>query len=279
MDEDTRPATAPGTAARFAALHLERRRAQQRERAARLLSSRGHRAVAFQLARDALGGLATATADLALPAPARAHREEAVALLSSAVAAPASDEDVAEAHEDLTARMLRSLRRLRRATASFGDPPDRGRATLLRGALLAIAVAVVSASAWALVPRTSVSATDSTEEHDPSKAVDGLVDSYWFLPDGAAGALELHFSRARPVRRVWVLNGQNQPNNDRGTRDYRIELVTNGAVVRVATGRFDHPEQPSFVRHELRAESVDVVRFVVLSHDGASAGLAEIHVE
>jgi hypothetical protein len=113
----------------------------------------------------------------------------------------------------------------------------------------------------------------------PEMAVDGSAATYWLLPDGATGWLEVTTSPPRHVGRVRVLNTTNPPWADRGTNEYRLEVYANGELARTIDGTLEWADTPQPVDHAIDLDGVERVRFVVRSHHRVGAGLAELTLE
>jgi hypothetical protein len=159
-------------------------------------------------------------------------------------------------------------------------PRPRWRRWLLPGAaVLALGALFV---AWRLQPSVRASASRSGA-HAASQAVDGIEATEWLLPDAATGWLELRFPFARDVSLVRLRNSANLPYRDRGTRAFRLELLSESE--QLASERKEFPEfragtdgVDTWLEVPIRASGVTRVRVSVESHYGLGGGLAELSV-
>jgi hypothetical protein len=113
-------------------------------------------------------------------------------------------------------------------------------------------------------------------DHDQDKALDDRTDTWWLLPDGQPGWLEVRFTSPRHIEHVRLLNTTNAPHQDRGTNEYRIEFYSNGRIVHTVDDTFAFTPNPDWVAHSVRLDDIERIRFVVESHHRQSAGLTEL---
>lgn len=171
------------------------------------------------------------------------------------------------AHAAMTQRELGWTRAARIATAAF------------------VALVVIGGVVFATrAPREIDAEASATFANSPTfgagNAVDGDVGTEWLLPDGATGWVEARLSPPRHVASVTLQNAKNAPHFDRATRAYRLEIYSGDRVVRSIDGEFSTYERdPRPVSHEVGADEVDRVRFIVRSHHNLGAGLAELGIE
>lgn len=138
----------------------------------------------------------------------------------------------------------------------------------------------------ALNKPTVASHTYSTS-YVAAEAVDGKADPgtfqdyYWLAPDNVKGAtLTVDLGQTYAITTIRCLNTRNAQYYDRGTKDYRIGVSTDGSLFTIIkTGAMTQNDittwyttafaQPALARY---------VRFFADTHWGAGAGLAEIEV-
>jgi hypothetical protein len=201
-------------------------------------------------------------------------------------AAPRLDEDVKPEDTAAFHRVLAARVALDREVHAAALAPAQIQAQR-RNRLAALAVVVVGGLVGAFFlfrTPTGIFATASEHfggrsEYAPENAIDGRPDTEWLLPDRVSGWLELRVSPPRRVEAVSILNAHNPPMNDRATRDYTLEVWSNGELARTVDGSFPFSEQPEPVRHEVGVDAVERVRVVVRSSHNYGGGLAEVSLE
>ncbi|MBN8609188.1 MAG: hypothetical protein J0L92_01290 [Deltaproteobacteria bacterium] len=201
-------------------------------------------------------------------------------------ALPVLDRDVSPAHAELFLDLVRTRHRADRALAPGAMTQRDLRWTrVLRGiGAVIVAGVIVTGLYLGLRTPTGTFATASdffqqSPQFAPENAIDGSPATYWLLPDGATGWLEVSTTPARHVGRVRVLNTTNPPWSDRGTNEYQLEVYSHGEVVRTIDGAFEWTENPTPVDHQVDLDDVDRVRFVVRSHHRNGAGLADLQLD
>jgi hypothetical protein len=204
----------------------------------------------------------------------------------SRAALPVLDRDVSPAHAELFVDLVRARHRADRAIAPGAmTHADLRWTRVLRGLAAALVAACAIAGLYlGLRTPTGTFATASdffqqSPQFAPEMAVDGSAATYWLLPDGATGWLEVTTSPPRHVGRVRVLNTTNPPWADRGTNEYRLEVYANGELARTIDGTLEWADTPQPVDHAIDLDGVERVRFVVRSHHRVGAGLAELTLE
>lgn len=199
---------------------------------------------------------------------------------------PPLDRDVSPAHAELFVALVRGRHRADRALApgAMTHRDLRWARALRIGAAVVLGVAALIG--LRLVTRTPTgtfaTASDFYQQNPqfaPEGVIDGSAATYWLLPDGATGWLEVQTSPPRHVGRVRVLNTTNPPWADRGTQDYRIEVYAHGELERTIDGRFEWADTPAMVDHEVDLDGVERVRFVVRNHHRVGGGLAELQLD
>lgn len=226
---------------------------------------------------DVLSARGLSKADLEAIRSAQARAHERLPLL---------DRDVSPAHAELFVDLVRARQRADRALAPAAmSHRDLRWTRVLRaaGALVLGGLAIAGLYYGLRTPTgTFASASDffqQSPQFAPENAIDGSPATYWLLPDGATGWLEVSTSPPRHVGRVRVLNTTNPPWSDRGTNQYQIEVYVHGEVARTIDGTFEWTESPAPVDHQVDLDDVERVRFVVRSHHRVGAGLAELSLD
>jgi hypothetical protein len=272
--------------------------ARQKARAATALRLDYSGAEALRLARAAFDVLARAVAELAdapedrppdaaegPPGAARLRRfvDEVRARVDPA-GVPAWQKDFRAEHERALGTLLRAVRRLDRDLLPLSRGPSGIRALRRRRlagliaaglALLAGVVALVGLR-WGL--RAEASAVLG-QDHAADHAVDGDPRTEWALPNGETGWLDVRIWPSRRASRIRLLNSRNAPHDDRGTKDFRVDLFYEGRQVEVLKGAFQtFPENRwlSLPVHDLR---IDRLRLHVDSYHGVGGGIAEVEVD
>jgi len=127
--------------------------------------------------------------------------------------------------------------------------------------------------------RASASFNDAPD-FEPSRAIDGNVDTSWLLPDRTNGWIEVTINPPRSVNRVRIMNTTNVPYHDRATGQYQVQLFSGSNVLQAAEGTFPETSTPSWVTHDVgNTEAVDRVRVTVNSWMQHGGGIAEIAIE
>jgi hypothetical protein len=221
---------------------------------------------------------------------ARLSKAELEAIESAASRAreklPILDRDVSPAHAELFVDLMRCRYRADRAISPGAMTHAELRWTrVLRAAAALVVTGLMLVGAYlALRTPTGTFATASdffqrSPQFAPEMAVDGSASTYWLLPDGATGWLEVSTSPSRRVGRVRLLNTVNPPWADRGTHEYQLEIYANGELARTIEGRFEWTDTPQPIDHDVGLDGVERVRFVVRSHHRVGAGLAELTLD
>lgn len=199
---------------------------------------------------------------------------------------PPLDRDVSPAHAQLYVSLIRCRvmvdDRLAPGAMTHADLRWR-RVRRALGAVMAV-LAALGTLVWSTRTPTGTFATASdffqqNPQFAPENVLDGSAATYWLLPDGATGWLEVQVSPPRHVGRIRLQNTTNPPWSDRATADYRLEIYRRDELVRTIDGRFEWSDAPGFVDHPVDLDDVDRVRFVVRSHHRNGAGLAELQLD
>lgn len=280
----------------------------QRADAAESLWQNGHSAEGLRLGVEALDDTlaalpiyARATGVAAdFDADARAAREAAlrargvgpgaIAEIEAAYAAgragplPVEEREVTPAHTTLWRRIAGAQHAVARAMSDAARTRRQLRwlgAGRIANTLLVLAVAGTAAYFATRVPEgVFADASGVWADADafvPEKAIDGRADTFWLAPDGVEANLDVRISPPRRIERVRLINGTNPPHLDRGTREYRVEVFSNGRAVHTEEGTLTHDATP--VELEVPADAVERIRFTARSHYRIGAGLAELQFE
>jgi hypothetical protein len=117
-------------------------------------------------------------------------------------------------------------------------------------------------------------------DFEPSRALDGNVDTSWLLPDRTNGWIEVTINPPRAVQRLRIMNTTNVPYHDRATGEYQVQVFSGSTVLQSADGVFPETSAPQWVTHDVgRLEAVDRVRITVNSWQQYGGGIAEIAIE
>ncbi len=279
------------------------------ERAASLFAT-GARAIAYRYAADSLAH----ALDAARRAGARGNElGEALAPLvgerwadrieraedSTHLAMPRTDADLADHHGQLYVEMLACAKRLTRALEDRTHAPawlDRAR-RWRTGTALAVVTVFAAFFVYELrfdPERFTVSASDYrtadvVETWPPENAADRDEMSYWQIPEGQTGWLELTMTSPRDVTALRIMNGHDVHADDQNRYDRRrFDYAARQIRIRAFSG----DREVATVEHELRriraleretiplegARDVDRIRIEVESFWGVGAGLAEVEV-
>lgn len=245
------------------------------------------------IAPDEPTGAALAAAGLSAP--------ERAAVLAADEATEGTPEQLAPLHgERFTAALEGAALVQRRLDVALRGPDGvrdarRGRLWWLV-ALLAGLVALVM---WPRVfPTTTITArasafrrNDTVEAWPPANAIDRQETTYWHLPDGEAGWIELTLDPPQHVGAVRLLNAHDNHVRDphradrrpfrRASRDVRVHAFANGARVAEVDAALTKITDWSRVTISLGEgghDDVDRIRIEVRSFFDDGGGLAEIEV-
>lgn len=158
------------------------------------------------------------------------------------------------------------------------------RAAGLRVAAAVAAVLVLVALVLALWPAPAITARASGVYADlpgfgPAMAIDGDPETSWLLPNDEAGSMVVVFREPRHVSLVRVRSTTNAPWDDRGTRDYVVELARGTEILATASGDFTWAGRTTPNTHALEADGVDRVRVRIETWHREGGGLAELEIE
>lgn len=286
------------------------RRGAEQARAAETLWAAGQRARAFEAALAGVEASVSAARraapdDAELPdalaraglAPAERRRVEA-AWATRSVPAPASDAELEPLHGEIFDAAQRASRAvIRRLEPRLLTPEDlRERRRLRLRVLLAAAAGLAALIAFAALgeePRIEARASayrvqDEVQTWPAANAVDGDEMSYWHLPPGEGGWIELSLTPPRDVSALRILNAHDNHVRDPNRADRRrfdhaanaIRVHAFSGAERVAEVDVELPRISDWSRVEIpiEADDVDRIRVEVRSFHGAGGGLAEIEV-
>lgn len=195
---------------------------------------------------------------------------------------PRLDRDVTSAEGELFQALITARRHIDRVLAPASMTPKQlswTRASRIGFTGFIAALAVVGLYVL-LKPATGVEATASghyNPDFVADKVIDGNEGSEWLLPDRQAGWLELRITPPEAIETLRLKNSHNRHYNDRATREYTIEVYSNGQVARTIEGEFPTlSPRPDWVEHAVGVEDVERVRINVRSWHRNGGGLAEI---
>jgi len=299
---------------RLAKLRTEVTLSRQKREAAQTLWLYGSRAEAMRLAAEALEILSTTARDLAKreePAPAavtadgtpgEAPKPPTPAPLESFLLRsdpkllteidsvlqknrkPALDADVKSEDAEAFDSSVSWQHALDAAIAPLTQSKtERLQSRILRIAVTACAfvVLVLIGIDFARTPHALKAEASARFNYNypPEQVVDGKKETEWVLPDRMPGWVDVQVIPARKISRVRVLNMHNAPYNDRATKDYQIQALYKGQVVKAQDGTWpEFSENPEWTTMEL-GMTVDHVRVEVKSWHRMGGGIAEIAVE
>ncbi|MBX3275030.1 MAG: hypothetical protein KF729_32495 [Sandaracinaceae bacterium] len=224
----------------------------------------------------------------------RVERARAAACLP----APRSDDELADHHAELYAERLACAGRLAGALEHRTWAPDAiARARWVRWAVGLGVAALFAAFALYQIrfepPRPQAEASayrtvDVVQTWPPENAVDRDEMSYWHLPPGETGWLELTLSPPRDVSALRVMNAHDLHADDQNRYDRRrFDHASRAIVVRayaggreVAATEYELTRLRALDRDTipLEARGVERIRIEVTSFWGAGGGLAEVEV-
>lgn len=211
---------------------------------------------------------------------------------------PRTDADIADHHGQLYTEMLACAARLVRALEDRTHPPEwlerarRFRAGVALGVLALFATFLVYELRFDPSPFT-VSASgyrtaDIVETWPPENAADRDEMSYWQLPEGQTGWLDLELTPPRDVSALRIMNGHDVHADDQNRYDRRR---FDYAARQIRIHAYSNGQEVATVEHELRriraldretipleARNVDRIRIEIESFWGVGAGLAEVEV-
>ncbi len=255
--------------------------ARRRREAAEALWLAGFPAEALRLAGEAVELARDARRDAGLdegPPPDDAA-------LASGAALPSLDADVRPAHEE----RFRAL--IERQIALADERPEleldaKQIARLRVSRIVTVACATLlglSATIYFVRGPRSLHATASgsySTAFEAANAVDGNDTTDWLLPDRAAGSIDVEVRPRRKLTAVKLMNARNKPYADRATKEFHVDLLDGGKVVKSFDGQFDgYSADPVWRTLAVGGLRVDTVRVEVRTWFLTGGGLAEIQVE
>ncbi len=262
------------------------RAARRRREAAEALWQAGFPAEALRLAEEAVELARQARRDAGVAAGAEVDEAALPALspLSAPEGAPLLDDDVRPAHAARFRALLARQEQLAEEHPELElDARQIGRLRLARvGGVLAVALAAIGVVAAIVrgphLLRAKASATYDSH-FEAANAVDGSDTTEWLLPDRTPGSIDVTVIPARKLKRVKLLNARNQPYADRATKEFHVDLLEGGKVVKSLDGQFDaYSAQPTWRTLDAGVRA-DTVRVEIRSWFLNGGGLAEVQVE
>ena len=273
----------------------------RRSMAADTLWACGKRLEALRLAKAALVHALTAVGDEGLGSLGLADREARrieAAAESTALTLPELDEELEDVHVRLFPLWRGACRSIERALADRVEPPARlsklRRRTAIAaglGALGLLGLILWNGLLWpeaVEIHATGYRVVDVVETWPPENVYDRDEMTYWHLPPGETGSVELRFATPRDISALRILNAHDRHVDDNNRRDRRrYDHASREIVVRAFAGERllaeAEAELPRVHDYErttipLAASGLDRVEVEVLSFYGAGGGLAEIEL-
>jgi hypothetical protein len=145
---------------------------------------------------------------------------------------------------------------------------------------LLVAVALVAFAARGSRTLRAKGSASWDARFEAANAVDGNETTEWILPDRAPGWIEVDVVPRRKIDRIKLMNVRNPPNADRATKEFHVDVLDGGKVVKSFDGQFDAPSAtPSWQTLSVGGVKGDRVRIEIRSWFLSGGGLAEIQVE
>lgn len=200
---------------------------------------------------------------------------------------PAIDASVSATHAELYKDLYRARADVDRALAPASLTPSQVRLKVVqRWTTTALGLVLVAVALYFALrtPRMVTASASSFFRNDPQFGPDKVFDddpnTEWLLNDGQTGWIEARISPGRSLTKVRILNGHNRHFNDRGTKEYQLELYdSSGQKVFEHSGEFPFSESPSWVDVPVSAQGVERLRLNVTSFHRVGGALAEIAFE
>ncbi|MCA9615929.1 MAG: hypothetical protein KC586_24405 [Myxococcales bacterium] len=153
-------------------------------------------------------------------------------------------------------------------------------ATLLGLAVLAVVGLYLALRTPHAVMATSSAVFRSDPQFGPDKVFDDDPNTEWLLNDGQNGWLEARLTPGRDLVAIRLLNGHNRHFNDRGVKEFTLELYDrSGEKVFEHEGELEFSASPTWVEIPVSATNVERLRFNVRSHHRVGGALAEIALD
>lgn len=275
------------------------RRSARQSTAADTLWACGRRAEALRLCAAAFGHALEAlrSIDAAIIGEKAGRRIDAAAE-AARLPLPMLEDDL----EDVHARLFEAWQRGRAVIEDALLERSVGRAVVRRerrlsriaaAGFLAVA-AFLGAWIWAFLPEAiEVRASgyrifETVQTWPPENVIDRDEMTYWHLPPGETGMIELRFGEPRDVRALRILNAHDLHADNENRKDRRrFGHASREIVVRAFAGERLIAEAEAtlalvrdFERQtiELDAPRTDRIRIEILSFHGEGGGLAEVEV-
>ena len=264
----------------------------QKREAAETLWPRGSGAEALRLARAGLDTALSAVGSASTRLPgAPEWLQRARVLLQGARERigpgrlPALEGHVQAAEENTFRVMIDALLELEDVIGHSLEGAER-LGQIRRGRWIATGISSVLAIcflAWLFhVPKFSaaISSADAEPPYAANMAIDGDLNTGWYLPDRQTGWIELTLSKPQTIGVLRVANGF-PPRGDRGTKGARVETFLNGKLVKTLDVTLPEPPKNDVVWTDLPLGSgrCDRLRLTVMSYYRNGAGVEEIEVK
>jgi len=274
-----------------------RRSARQAE-AADTLWACGRRAEALRLACLSFDGALKAFEDVDPPIGAADRRRIETAGAAAQLPLPSLERDLEDVHTRLFDAWREARELVEGSLIEAAEGPSvvaRERRRTVLGSLFFVSVALLlGAWNWAFLPESiEVRATgyrvlDTVETWPPENIIDRDEMTYWHLPPGDTGKIELRFDAPRDIGELRILNAHDLHADNQNRKDRRrYGHASREIVVRAFAGERLLAETEAtlarvrdFERQtiELTASGADRVEIEILSFFGEGGGLAEVEV-
>jgi hypothetical protein len=150
-------------------------------------------------------------------------------------------------------------------------------------AVLALLVAAGIVLVLALAPRapafSHAEASTTQGEHVASRAIDGDTKTWWVLPPGQQGWIDLTLTKPRAVHRLRIIGG-NPPWHDDLTKEAHIEAFLGADVVKATDVTFRTPptSEPDWTDVTLDAPKCDRIRISLRSEWKGAGTIGEVEL-
>lgn len=204
----------------------------------------------------------------------------------TSIPSPSIDADVGPAHVEAFPVVRDVVVLLERAVVPFASDARTLRFTKIRRQIVTAALVLLAIASLVFFVRMqfrtwATASASVAPKHDATNAIDFSPEGEWLLPDATAGWIDVHYSPSRTVTHVHLLNAHASIYNDRGTKDFTIELYGHDHLLESLDGTFpEFSSEPKTMTWDVgRTPGVDRLRVVVKSWYFRGGGLAEISVD
>ncbi|MCB9618325.1 MAG: hypothetical protein H6724_02605 [Sandaracinus sp.] len=202
-------------------------------------------------------------------------------------ALPELDASVSATHAELYKELYRARADVDGLLSSASLTPAQVKLKVVQRWSTALGLTVLAVVGLYLALRTprAVTATSSAvfrsdPQFGPDKVFDDDPNTEWLLNDGQNGWLEARLTPGRDLVAIRLLNGHNRHFNDRGVKEFTLELYDrSGEKVFEHEGELEFSASPTWVEIPVSATNVERLRFNVRSHHRVGGALAEIALD